>query len=111
MSVVLKFDTTPSLYEPVEIEIDGRRLQVKRITLGDLERIQALQLEAMAGSAKAIRESLETLLVGEAADIALLAKMPLEKLAELITAVVERAIKPGPEGKNSPGPADKSSQS
>ena len=52
-----------------------------------------------------------TLLVGEAADIALLAKMPLEKLAELITAVVERAIKPGPEGKNSPGPADKSSQS
>jgi hypothetical protein len=109
VSVVLKFDTTPSLYEPVEVEIDGRRLQVKRITLGDLERIQALQADATAGSAKAIRESLETLLVGEAADVALVAKMPLEKLAELITTVVERAVKPGPEGKNSSGPADQSS--
>lgn len=107
MSVVLKFDTTPSLYEPVEIEIDGNVLQVKRITLGGLERIQELQKEAMAGSAKAIRESLETLLVG---DVSLLAKMPLDKLAELITAVVERAVKPGPEGKNSSGPADKSSR-
>jgi len=105
VSVVLKFDTTPSLHEPVEVEIDSKRLQVKRITLGTLERIQALQVEAAAGSAKAIRESLETLLVGETA---VLADMPLESLAELISAVVESALKPKPDSKNSPGPGEKS---
>lgn len=106
MSVVLKFDTTPSLFEPVEVEIDGTRLQVKRITLGDLERIQALQIDASAGSAKAIRESLETLLVG---DTSVLTAMPLDKMAELISMVVEKTVKPGLEEKNLPGPGDKSS--
>jgi hypothetical protein len=108
VSVVLKFDTTPSLFEPVEVEIDGKRLQVKRITLGDLERIQSLQDQASAGSAKAIRESLETLLVG---DTAVLQALPLDKMAELITMVVEKSVKPGIEGKNSPGPGDQSSLS
>jgi hypothetical protein len=105
VSVVLKFETAPSLHEPVQIEIDGKVLEVKRITLSDLERIQALQTEAAAGSAKAIRESLETLLVG---DVSIVGKMPLDKLAELIGAVVEQSIKPGLEGKNSSGPGEKS---
>lgn len=105
MSVVLKFETATSLHEPVEIEIDGKILQVKRITLGDLERIQSLQDTAQAGSARAIRESLETLLVG---DTAVLKDIPFDQLAELISMVVEKSIKPGIEGKNSPGPGDKS---
>lgn len=105
MSVVLKLDTTASLFDPIEVEIDGRVLKVKRITLGDLERIQALQAEAAAGSAKAIRESLETLLVG---DVSVVKEMPLDILANLISTIVEQSFKPTGESKNSQGSGDQS---
>lgn len=105
MSVVLKLDTKASLFEPIEVEIDGKLLRVKRITLADLERIQALQEKASAGSAAAIRESIGTLLEG---DIGVIGELPLDMLAELITTVVERSVKPSAEEKNSSGPGDKS---
>jgi hypothetical protein len=105
MPVVLKLDTKPTLFEPIEIEIDDVRLRVREITLGMLERIQALQLDAAAGSAAAIRENLEALLEGE---VAVLQKLPLAKLAQLITVVVEKSIKPGTEEKNGSGPGAES---
>lgn len=105
MSVVLKLDTKTSLFEPIEVVIDGKTLRVKRITLADLERIQALQEKASAGSAAAIRESISTLLEG---DVDIVGTLPLDMLAELISTVVERSVKPGVEEKNSSGPGDKS---
>ena len=101
MPVVLKLDTKPTLFEPIEVEIDGVRLRVREITLGMLERIQQLQMDAAAGSAVAIRENLEALLDG---DVGVLNNMPLSKLAQLITVVVEKSIKPGTEEKNGSGP-------
>ena len=109
MGVVLKLDTKASLFEPIEVEIDGQRFAVKRITLGDLEKIQSLQAEAAAGSATAIRESLETLLVGKAT--ALLKSLPLDQVAKLIEFVVHRSVAPGVEEKNGRGPGDKSTLS
>lgn len=105
MSVVLKLDTTKSLFEPIEIEVDGTRLRVKRITLDDLEHIQALQERASAGSAAAIRESVSALLEG---DVSIIGKLRLDQVAELIATVVERSVKPSAEEKNSSGPGDKS---
>jgi hypothetical protein len=105
MPVVLKLDTKPTLFEPIEVEIDDVRLRVREITLGMLERIQQLQADATAGSATAIRENLEALLEG---DIGVLRNMPLSKLAQLITVVVERSIKPGTEEKNGSGPGAES---
>jgi len=109
VSVVLKLDTKASLFEPIEVEIDGQRFEVKRITLGDLEKIQSLQAQAAAGSATAIRESVEALLVGSTTD--LLKSLPLDKLAELIEVVVQKSVKPGIEEKNAPGPGDGSTPS
>lgn len=105
MPVVLKLDTKPTLFEPIEIEIDDVRLRVREITLGMLENIQALQMDAAAGSAVAIRENLEALLEGE---VGVLKNMPLSKLAQLITVVVEKSIKPGTEEKNGSGPGAES---
>jgi hypothetical protein len=101
MPVVLKLDTKPTLFEPIEVEVDGVRLRVREVTLGMLEKIQTLQIAAAAGSAVAIRESLEALIDG---DVGMLKDLPLAKLAQLITVVVEKAIKPGTEEKNGSGP-------
>lgn len=108
MSVVLKLNTKKSLFQPVDVEIDNVKLRVKEITLGTLETIQSLQTDAAAGSAKAIRENLEALLEG---DTTILLKLPISQLAELISVVVEKAIKPSVEEKNASGPGDKSSLS
>ena len=109
VGVVLKLDTKASLFEPIEVEIDGQRFEVKRITLGDLEKIQSLQEKAAAGSATAIRESIEALLVGSSTKI--LKSLPLDKLSELIEVVVQKSVKPGIEEKNAPGPGDGSTPS
>lgn len=104
MSVRLKL-STKTLYEPIEVEIDGEVLRVKPITLGDLERIQDLQEKAGAGSATAIRKSLEALLEGK---VAILKSLPLGALAELVEFVVTKSVKPATEEKNGQGPGDKS---
>ena len=105
MPVVLKLDTKPTLSEPIEIEIDGKRLRVKEITLGTLERIQSLQADLAAGSAKAIREALENLVDG---DIKVLMDLPIGKVKELVTVLVEKSITASTEEKNGSGPGDKS---
>jgi len=103
MSVVLKLTTKPTLFEPVEIDIDGEILRVKPITLGSLERIQALQEKAGQGSIAAIREMIESLLEGK---IEILSGLSLDSVVRLIEVAVEKSVKPGTEEKNSPGPGD-----
>lgn len=106
MGVVLSLDTKTSLFEPIEVEIDGRRYELKRITIGDLERIQTLQDVAAAGSVKAIREMLETLFVGDVTDV--LRSLPLDKFTELVEVVVKKSVKPSAEEKNLPRPGGES---
>jgi hypothetical protein len=105
MTVVLKLDTKPTLFEPIEVEIDGVKLRVKEITLGALERLQELQEDMTKGSIKAIREVLESLIEGE---IEVLKRLPVSKLGEFITVLVEKSIKPGTEEKNGSRPGDES---
>lgn len=101
MPVVLKIDSKPSLFEPQTIEIDGKSFLIKEVTLGDLEKIQDLQPDLQAGSAAAIRKTLELLLKGE---VALLKNLPLKKIKGLIEVLVQRAINPTDEEKNGSGP-------
>ena len=103
MSVVLKLTTKPTLFEPVEIDIDGEILRVKPITLGGLERIQALQEKAGQGSIAAIREMIGTLFEG---NLEILSDLPLDSAVKLIEVAVEKSVKPGTEEKNLPGPGD-----
>jgi hypothetical protein len=105
MTVVLRLDTKATLFEPNEIEIDGQLLKIKQITLSSLERIQNLQEGLAAGSAKAIREALENLVDG---DVAPLLSVPIGKIKDLITILVEKSISAGLEEKNGSGPGAKS---
>lgn len=102
--IIHKTDTNPSLFEPLEIDIDGRVYKVREMTLGALEDIQALQAEMAAGSATAIRRMLETIIVGEI-DATVLRSLSLVKVQRLINAIVEKAMKPGEQEKNGHGPA------
>ncbi|MBE3109311.1 MAG: hypothetical protein IMZ46_02185 [Acidobacteria bacterium] len=106
MTVVLKVETKTSLHEPLEIELDGVRLPIRPITLEALERIQDLQADLTAGSAKAIREALGMLVDG---DIKPLLAAPIGKVTELILVLIEKSIKAGTEEKNGSGPGDKPS--
>lgn len=101
MPVVLKLDTKPSLFEANEIEIDGQKYAVKEITLGGLEKIQDLQVDLAAGSAAAIRKTLEALIEGE---IPVLKDMQLSKIRKLVNVLIERTINPPDEEKNGQGP-------
>lgn len=103
MSERLKLDTKPSLFEPIEVEIDGKVLRVREVTLGMLDRIQQLQQEASAGSASAIRKNMEALLEGE---VGILNDLPLAKLRTLIEFVVEKSLRPAGEEKNGQRPGD-----
>lgn len=103
--VIKKILTKTSLFEPLEIDIDGNLYRIRPITLGALEKIQDLQIQMSAGSAKAIREMLETVIEG---DIEALRNLPVNALMDVITVIAERAIKPNEVEKNGSGPADKS---
>jgi hypothetical protein len=107
MTVVLKLDTKSSLFEPIEVEIDGKKLLVREITLDTLEKIQDLQDDLAAGSAKAIREALESLVEIGPGDTELLGKLPLRKIREFVTVLVEKSLTASPEEKNGSGPGDK----
>ncbi len=101
--IVLKLDTKKSLFEPLEIEIDGQAFRIRPITLGALEKIQALQIEMAAGSARAIREMLETVIEG---DITVLMGLTIDQLQQLMTVIVERSVRPTGAEKNGHGPGD-----
>ena len=101
MTVVLKLDTKPSLFNPIEVEIDGKIFRVKDLTLGSLERIQELQSALNEGSATAIRGILELLMEGE---VSLLKDLSFRKIQKLIRVIVEKSMTAEDEEKNESGP-------
>lgn len=103
MTVVLKVDTKTSLHESIEIEIDGKKLRVKPVTMRSLERIQTLDSATKAGSIKAIRQALESLIEG---DVTPLLDVPLGRVRAIVETLVEKSIKAGIEEKNASGPGD-----
>lgn len=104
--IVLKLDTKPSLFDPIEIEIDGTVYRVREMTLARLEKLQTLTADMEAGSARAIREMLETVIEG---DITNMMNLTIPKLQQLITVITERAVRSSEAEKNGHGPGDKSS--
>lgn len=103
MTTVLEIDTTKSLYKSAEILIDGQTFRIKTITLGALEDVQRLQVDAQAGSAAAIRQMIESVLEGPTE---LLLKLTLDQVAKVIEAAVGKAVAPEAKEKNGrrPGP-------
>jgi len=106
VTTVLEIDTTKSLYKSTEIVIDGKMFRVKTITLGALEEVQRLQMDAQAGSAAAIRQMIESVLEGPTE---LLLKLTLDQVARVIEAAVGKAVAPETKEKNGPRPGRKKS--
>lgn len=111
MPVILKLDTKPSLFEPLEIEVDGHKLRVKEIGLRGLEKIQEMQADLNSGSCAAIMGTLKTLVEGSNKALEAIKDLPLSKLRELLRVLMERSIRPTEEEKNGPGLGDASSPS
>ena len=102
MPVILKLDTKPSLFEPDEVEIDGKKYTVRELTLGDLEKIQELTPDLTAGSATAIKKILALLIEGDVSKV--IPRIQMKKIQPLVKMLTERAVQLTDEEKNAPGP-------
>ena len=101
MTVVLEIDTTKSLFEPIEIKIDGKLFRVRELTLGMLEEIQKFQVDMVQGSAEAIRKQLETLVEGNSEAFG---KLTMSQLEKVMGVIVEKSLRPKEPEKNAQKP-------
>jgi len=90
----LKIDT--SLYDPIEVEIDGEIFRVKKITRDMLQKIQELDTETGKGNLEAAYQRLE-LFIGKHKVINNLA---LEDLIEITNFIVTNLFRPKKQEKN-----------
>jgi hypothetical protein len=106
MTARLKIDTKETLFDPIEVEIDGKVIKVRTLTIRDLQKIQELEKEAVAGSVKAIKEMILSRL--ETDDPEVLDHLQMPQLKTLIDFVVTKAMGGGGgtegEAKNASGP-------
>jgi len=89
----LEISTSETLFDPIEVVIDGKTFIVKEITLDTLEKVQDLYVEATAGSARAIHQILDLVLGKDD----LFGKMTMRQLKRLVEVVVSKSLNP-PEG-------------
>ena len=104
MGIVLEIDTKKSLFDPIEIKIDGKIYFVKELTTGILKKIQASARDAQSGSVEAIQEQIELLLnlPAETFD-----RLSMSNLQKLISTLVEKSLNPlKGEEKNGSKPGD-----
>ena len=102
----LTIDTKKSLYEPVEIEIDGKVVKVKNIDRETLNKITALDEEISKGNLDAVYQRLE-LLIGKHKFID---KLTVENLTEITMFVIRSIMSPTKAEKNLPGPGEEKLQ-
>ena len=104
MPKIYEINTKESLYEPIEVVIDGKSFTVKEITLEGLEKIQDLYQDAIVnGSAKSIRGILEIVLGSSE----VFGSLTMRQIKKLVSVVVEKSINPPEEPeKNAPSPGD-----
>lgn len=102
MTTVLEIDTKKTLYEPLEILIDGKVFRIKSVTFGAAEKIQKLQNDAATGSPSAIRKMLEAFLEGP---MELLSKLTFKQIIAVL-GVIQKSVTPEAKEKNGrrPGP-------
>jgi len=104
----LTIDTknTKSLYDPVEIEINGKVFKVINIDRDVLKKIEEYDIETAKGNFDAAYQRLE-LLIGKHPFIS---KLRLEELIEITEFVTMNIFRPSKKEKNSPGPGEEKLQ-
>ena len=95
-----KVDTKASLFEPVEIEIDGKIFKVKKITREIIQEVEKLDKDAAKGDADSVFKRLE-LLIGEGDEIN---RLGIDDVVEITKFIIENAFSPKAAEKNSSRP-------
>ena len=86
---MISIDTKKSLYKPIEIEIDGKIFQVKRIPRDVLLKIERLGEEALKGNVVAGYQQLE-LLIGKSEYVD---RLDIREVNEIIGFITEKIYK------------------
>jgi len=105
----LKVDTSTTLYEPLEVEIDGKTFKVRRITRDLLRAISAMDVEVQGGQADLVYDRLALLLEEKAAPA--IDKLDLLEVRRVMEFITENAFKVSKEEKNGSRLGDEKSPS
>jgi len=97
--------TSKTLYEPLEVEINGKVYKVKPVGRSMLRSIQELDEEVKKGNLDAAYERLE-LLIGKHKVID---NLVIEDLASITDFITKNLFRPAKKAKNSQGPGEKES--
>lgn len=89
-TTIIEIDTKKSLFDPIEIKIDGVNYPVREMTEGMLEQIQELAKEVEKGSVVAVRKQI-TLLVDLPEET--IKGLTMANLKNLIEALSDKCIK------------------
>ena len=100
-----KVNTKTSLFEPVEIEIDGKIFKVKKITKEINQQIIELDKKAREGDSEAIFQRLE-LLIGPSKEFN---NLGLDEVVSITKFISENILRPTPIEKNSSRPGQEKS--
>lgn len=99
----LTIDTSASLYAPIEVEIDGQKFTLRKITRAELQELAALDTEIAKGNLDAAYERLE-IMFGPSE---VFSKLDLNQVGEVIRFVTRGILNPETAEKNAPKPGDK----
>ena len=102
----LRIDTKKSLYKPIEVEIDGKVFQVRRLTRDVLQEAERLDSEVASGKLDAAYERLEFLLQTKSK---IFNKLSVEEVGEVTRFITSSMLSPEKSEKNESRPEDEKS--
>ena len=98
----LKIESEKSLYLPIEVEIDGQKFTLQRITRKKLREIEGLDKEIAAGNLDAAYKRLEVFFGPNE----IFSNLDLSQVGEVVRSVVRAILNPEAVEKNVSGPEE-----
>lgn len=92
----LTVDTKASLYEPVEVEIDGKIFQVKKMTKEIIQKLAELDALVRKGKTYAIFQRVE-LMIGKSEEVS---RLGVGEAIKIMKFIIDTAFNPEPAEKN-----------
>jgi hypothetical protein len=100
----LSIDTGASLYEPIEVEIDGKAFVLRRLTQKDFAELEALDQKIIDGNLVAAFKRLDVLFGPDES----FSKLDIYQVGEVIRFVARAISNPEKKEKNGPNPGGES---
>lgn len=100
----LRIDSTASIYDPIEVEIDGETYPLRKLTRKELADLERLDKEIQEGHLDAAYGRLEIMFGQHEA----ISKIDLSQVGEIVRFVAQAILNPEKKEKNAQKPGDKS---